>query len=341
VKKFLTLDTKKIRAAIALIALLFLALVADTQVSLVCTNPTNVAYGLTGNGEIYEINSITGATIRVIKNNTYAGLSPSSSNGLGFDVFNTRFYYFKRNISSGSQQFVSFAPATNTVTVLAPSTCTDDIHTGCVSFDGSGYYTVDIQGTLHYYDIVNNKWTFSSFSHPNKPISRLRRREIWLLMDWKHVASAHERIIMVSINFPPTYHCTGSTSYGGTLHRPDAVTPTGNSFAGIAFKPNGQILMATKSDNKLYLLQTSSTLTFVGNFTTSDVGNDLTACAFPAGILPVTWKSFGARVENNTHVVLNWEVLIEYANKGFYVQHSQNGKDWEDVAFIAAKNMTQ
>jgi hypothetical protein len=119
---------------------------------------------------------------------------------------------------------------------------------------------------------------------------------------------------------------------------PTASTPTGNSFAGIAFKPNGQILMSTKNDNKLYLLQTSTVLTFVGNLTTSDVGNDLTACSFPAGILPVTWKKLEATVQNNNQVVLNWEVLTEYENKGFYIQHSTNGKDWEDVAFVTAKN---
>jgi hypothetical protein len=94
--------------------------------------------------------------------------------------------------------------------------------------------------------------------------------------------------------------------------------------------------MAT-GDDKLYLLQTTNTLTFVGNLTTSDVGNDLTSCSFPAGILPVTWKGFDVTVQNNNNVLLNWEVM-EYQNKGFYIQHSMNGTDWDDIAFVASKS---
>jgi hypothetical protein len=116
---------------------------------------------------------------------------------------------------------------------------------------------------------------------------------------------------------------------------PTAVTPTGVSIRGIAFKPNGQVLLAT-GDDKLYVLQTTNTLTFVGNLTTSDVGNDLTSCSFPAGILPVTWKSFDATVQNNNSVTLNWEVM-EYQNKGFYIQHSTNGADWDNIAFVASR----
>ncbi len=319
---------------------------AFAQVSLVCTNPTNVAYGLTNAGEIYEINSTTAATIRVIKDATYAGQPASNANGMGFNVFNTKFYYFKRNVTAGNQQFVSFAPATNTVSILAKSTATDDIHTGCVSYDGSGYFTVDIQGTLHYYDIANNKWTYITSKlvdqDGNDVTSIIKTQSagdmaidgsgnMWLLTS----SNTNYGLYKFPANLPtvPMAQVTVVRWIS-----PTAVTPTGNSFAGIAFKPNGQILMSTRGDNKLYLLQTSSLMTFVGNLTTPDVGNDLTACSFPAGILPVTWKKLEATVQNNNQVVLNWEILTEYENKGFSIQHSINGKDWEDIAFVVAKN---
>jgi len=117
---------------------------------------------------------------------------------------------------------------------------------------------------------------------------------------------------------------------------PTRATPTGNSFAGIAFKPNGQVLLATRGDDKLYLLQNLNTLTFLGNLTTPDVGNDLTACIFPAGVLPVMWTNFNISVQNNNKVTLQWEVQ-EYNNKKFYVEHSTDGTNWEDLAVISNK----
>jgi Secretion system C-terminal sorting domain len=316
------------------------------QVSVVCTSPTTVAYGLTSNGEIYEINNTTGATIRVIKNNTYAGNSPSSSNGIGYNSFNSKFYYFKRNVTATPEEFVSFTPATNTVSILAKSTCTADIHTGCISFDGSGYYTVDIQGTLHYYNIALNKWTFITSKivdqNGNNITNLIKTQQsagdmaidglgnMWILTS----SNTNYGLYKFPANLPTT--AVAQVNVVCWIN-PTAVTPTGNSFAGIAFKPNGQILMTTRGDDKLYLLQNISTLTFIGNLTTSDVGNDLTACVFPAGILSVTWQSFDIAVQKNNNIVLIWKV-IEYQSKGFYVQQSINGSDWEDIVFIPSKN---
>src|SRR5260221_7513582 len=138
---------------------LFFTKSSTAQITLLLGSPTTYIYGLTSNGEIYEINSTTAAISRTIKNNTYSGNSPSSANGLAYNTTNGKFYYFKRNVTSSSQEFVSFDHLLNIVTVLATSTCSDDIHTGCVSFDGKGYYTVDIQGNLNYYNIQANSWT--------------------------------------------------------------------------------------------------------------------------------------------------------------------------------------
>jgi hypothetical protein len=338
-------ESKSLKMA-ALSLLVFGYSVSYGQVSAVCTNPTNVAYGLTGNGEIYEIDATTGATLRTIKNNTYSGNSPKSANGIGYNSFNSKFYYFKRNVTSGSpQEFVSFTPATNTVTMLAASTATNDIHTGCVSYDGSGYYTVDILGTLHYYNIASNTWTFITSKivdqNGNNVTNIIKTQNagdmaidgignMWILTS----SNTNYGLYKFPANLPTTPVAQVNVV---CWINPTAVTPTGNSFAGIAFKPNGQILMSTKNDNKLYLLQNLNTMTFIGNLTTSDVGNDLTACVFPAGILPVTWKDFQVTVQKGNLVSLTWDV-IEYYNKGFYVQHSVNGSDWDDMGFVQAKN---
>lgn len=344
-KTISTLIEKAVSIVLLIVLFIFFSIIARGQVTTVCTNPTNFAYGLTGNGEIYEISAINGNTIKVIKNNTYAGNSPSNANGLGYNTFNGKFYYFKRNVKSFPQEFVSFNPSTNTVTTLAASTCTDDIHTGCVSYNGSGYYTIDIKGTMHYYDIATNAWTFITSNivdQFNNSVTNLIKTQnagdlaidglgnLWLLTS----SATNYGLYKFTANLPttPVAKITVIRAIA-----PTAVTPTGNSFAGIAFKPNGQVVMATKNDNKLYLLSAANSLNFLGNLTTSDVGNDLTSCAFPSSVLPLNWRSFDATLKSDNLVQLKWEV-IENQGKGYYLQRSTNGTDWNDVTFMAAKN---
>lgn len=317
-----------------------------SQVSVVCTSPSTTIYGLTSNGEILAINSNTGATTSTVKNNTYAGNSPSSANGIGYNSFNGQFYYFKRNKTASPQEFVSFNPALNIVSALASSTVTDDIHTGCVSFDGTGYYTIDVQGTLHYYDIATNTWTFITstiIDQDGNNVTNIIKTQnagdmaidgngrIWLVTS----SDANWGLYRFAAPMPKTPVIQITVT---RIIDPTSVTPTGRSFAGIAFKPDGRIFMSTRADNRLYLLQNNATLTFIGSLTTSNAGNDLTSCVFPTNVLPVTWKSFDVSVKSNNNIVLNWEVAEDGHNKGFYVQHSVNGSDWDDIAFVQSKN---
>jgi hypothetical protein len=52
---------------------------------------------------------------------------------------------------------------------------------------------------------------------------------------------------------------------------------------------------------------------------------------------PVFWNIFDANVKKGNTVELSW-VVTEYNNKSFYIQHSLNGSDWEDVAHVPSKN---
>ncbi len=321
---------------------------ASAQITPVLGNPINYIYGLTGNGEIDEIDNLTAATKVVIKNTTYSGNSASSANGLAYNTFNGKFYYFKRNVTSTPQEFVSFDPKTNTVTQLHISTCADDIHTGCVSFDGNGYYTVDILGNLNYYNILTNTWkviTSSFLDQFGNNVTNVIKTQsagdmaidgsgnIWLL------TSSSSNYALYKISAPMPTNSVASITVSRYID-PATATPTGNSFAGIAFNANGQIFVSTKNDNRLYRLINISTLSFVGTFTTGDTGNDLTSQNFPTAVLAVTWKSFDVNVQRNNYVTLNWTVAEE-DSKGFYVQHSMDGMNWEDLTFIQTKNIPE
>jgi hypothetical protein len=330
-----------------MIAGLIISLNSAAQITLSCTNPGLNIYGLTANGEIREIN-MTNATVgTVVKNGTYLGNSPSRANGMGYNIVNGRFYYFKRAVGTTPQEFVSFNPLLGAVSVLAPSTCAQEVHTGCINFAGTGYYTVDVAGNLNYYNILLNTWTFitSNIRDQNgtdvDSVIRAQDAGDMAMDGWGNiwlVTSSNSNYGLYQIPSPPTTAVAQLNVI--RVVSPTTSTPTGQSFAGIAFNPSGQIFMATKNGNRLYRLNSNLSLSFIGTMTVSDIGNDLTSCSFPFLVLPVSWKNFDVNLQKNNNVGLSWEVGEDH-NKGFYVQHSLDGTNWEDLVFISSKNNTE
>jgi hypothetical protein len=91
-------------------------------------------------------------------------------------------------------------------------------------------------------------------------------------------------------------------------------------------------------DDKLYRLENNLTLTYLGTFSISGVGNDLTSCNFPMTVLPVIWQSFSGKLENDGQASLKWVVSQQVDNKGYYIEHSQDGTKWEQIGFIPNSN---
>ncbi|HLY69657.1 MAG TPA: hypothetical protein VKR53_08000, partial [Puia sp.] len=141
-----------------LVVLTFFTLCITQVNAQICSDPINVIYGMTNSGFIYPINVNTGV-VGAALNPAYTGNAPSSANAVGYNTQNGKFYYFKRNFPSTPQEFVSFDPSTNTYTVLAVSPVTANVNSGCVDFNGTGYYCIDQNGNLCYYKIATNSWT--------------------------------------------------------------------------------------------------------------------------------------------------------------------------------------
>src|SRR5687767_5218545 len=76
-----------------------------------CTNSGTTLFGLTGTGAVHQITAATGVTGARINN--VIG-TPSQANGLGFNPLNNRLYYFRRNIQTPPQEFVTYNPVTGT-----------------------------------------------------------------------------------------------------------------------------------------------------------------------------------------------------------------------------------
>ncbi|MEQ1675976.1 MAG: T9SS type A sorting domain-containing protein [Chitinophagaceae bacterium] len=327
----------------ALQVLLAVAVLISTDTKAqVCVAPDAVIYGLTASGAIYPINVSNASLGTVIKNTSYSPYAANRSNGLAYNNTNGKFYYFKRNVGyTAPVQFVSYDPGTTAVSVLASTTCTSETHTGCITADGKGYYTIDIDANLNYYDIITNTWTFitSNFTDQfGNNVSTVIRAQnagdiafdgngsMWI------VTSNTSNYGLYTLAGPQLVAPVASVTVTRRI-APTTPTPTGRNIAGIAFNSTGQIFMSTKTDDRLYRLENNLTLTYKGTFPVTDVGNDLTSCTFPLGVLPLTWMSFTATLQNEKCVLLNWQIA-EKSTHRFQVQHSTDGNNWITISLV-------
>ena len=325
-----------------LLSIIFLAVINFSSNAQVCSDPLNVVYGMSNAGFIYPINVNTGS-VGAALNPAYTGNAVSSANAIGYNSVNGKFYYFKRNYPASPQEFVSFDPVSNTYTILASSPVTANVNSGCVSFDGTGYYCLDMNGNLCFYNIASNTWTLitstyldnngvnmtSNFtSYPSGDMAIDGLGDIWI------VCSGSSKYGVFKIPAPLPKTAVAST----LIKQVVAVKamPSGVNFAGISFSASGQIYMSTSSgDNQLYRLETNLTLTHMSTFTTDGVGADLTSCNYPFSILPVSWENFSVNLQSNKSVSINWEVSQQINNKGFYIERSNDGSNWSELDFIA------
>lgn len=308
----------------------------------VCSSPGTTIYGLTGAAGIYPItvsNAATGAKI----NPAYPNPAPNQANAIGYNSINGKFYYFKINPGVGGQQFFSYDPTLNVYTTLATSPITVSVHSGCVTWNGAGYYCTDINGNLFYYNILLNTWTTITSNivdQNNNNVSTVIQSQsagdmatdghgnLWFVTSSSSNYGLYEIKTPVPTTATATVTCT-------KIIDPSTATPGGSSFAGMAFSTTGQVYLSTiTGDDKLYLLQSNLTLSYIGTFTVSGVGNDLTSCNFPLTVLPVIWQSFSAQLQSNGQVLLSWVISKQVQNKGFGVEYSRDGNHWEELVFI-------
>ena len=309
----------------------------------ICSSAATVIYGLSNTGEIRPItvsNAAVGAAITPSYGN--GNNAPNQSNALGYNAVNGSFYFFKRNSSVGNQQFVSFNPATGIVSTLASCPTTNATYTGCVSFSGDGYYAMDAVGRLYYYNINLNTWqliTSTFYDQSGTDITATLAAEsggdiaidgmgnLWIL------CASNSNYGLYKVNAPlPVTPVASITAIQKIA--PTTPTPTGNGFAGIAFNTTGQIFLTTFFDNQLYRLENNYTLTNLGTLSVSYSGIDLTSCNFPMSVLAASQQTFTAALNNNHQVVLTWSETAQNNNDIYYIEHSSNEENWEEIGLM-------
>jgi len=313
-----------------------------TQVSLaqVCSSPATVIYGMDDVGGIYPITSATGAVGARI-NPAYTGNAPSSSNAMGYNPANGRFYYFKRNADQAPQEFISFNPATNTYAALASCPTTNNIKTGAVTINGIGYYCIDDAANLYFYRFSSNQWKLITSTYYDQ----------WGTNVTATLAAHSSGDIAFDGWGDLWFLCSSTTQYGlyqfpGTLPvsavaslnikqkvAPTTATPNGASFAGIAFNPTGQIYLSQYGDNRLYRLNNNLTLTLMGTFTTGGVGIDLTSCIMPFAALAINEIDLKVQSRNAQEVLISWSSPNKDV-KGYFIEYSSDAENWKTLAYI-------
>jgi hypothetical protein len=319
--------------------LVFICLLSAATISAqVCSNPTGIIYGLSNSGNIIPI-TVSSSSAGTALNPAYP-TSTSSANGIGYNAQNGKFYFFENGNSGSSQIFVSFDPLSNTYTTLAACPSTAIVYRGCVSFNGTGYYCLDVNSNLCFYDIPSNTWTLigSSFTdqYGNNVSATFKSQgsgdmaidglgNLWIVSS----GSSSYGVYKVSAPLPTT--STPSISIK-QLIAPTTPTPGGTNFAGIAFNSTGEIYVCTPND--LYILNNDLTLSHLGTFSVSGVGGDLTSCNYPISVLPVSWQSVTATLQPNNNVLIAWSVDQQINSMEYTVEHSADGTTWSDAGTV-------
>lgn len=75
------------------------------------------------------------------------------------------------------------------------------------------------------------------------------------------------------------------------------------------------------------------------NFVVGTHGSGLFQLSVPVAVLPIELTSFTGKAVNKTNV-LSWETATETNNKGFDIERSGDGKNFEKIAFVAGNGTT-
>jgi hypothetical protein len=242
---------------------------------------------------------------------------------------------------------MSFDPATNLYAMLAPSPASSAtiINLGAVNNSGLGYYCLDALGTLFYYDVALNTWQTICSNIRNQSNTTLSSiigagslnryygdiafdglGNLWLLVS----GAADYGLYKISGPIPtsPVANLTAVQQIA-----PNTASPAG-TFGGVAFSGAGEMYVSSNSpNNKLYKLTKTFTLSFVTNLGVDGIGNDITSCNFPLGVLTSAQVKFSASVVNENTVILNWNIPEPITGTGCVIEHSADGITWDEIHY--------
>lgn len=319
----------------------------------VCTSFT--VYALDNQGFVYALNTST-AALQTPLNNSGVAPGSSSSNSIGYSAGKSKFYYFSIVNASGGSTFVSYNGASTYVNLTGPFTSGSNNYTvlGTSTSDGNGFYVLDKNGLLWYYKISTDTWTKVVTTKIQDNLGNNLSTQFSTLGSGDIVEDGYGTLWLIPsggttygiyyITSPPTTATATVTAtqvlkYNTAL--PATVTAAGEHWGGAAFDNAGNLFMASLSYLYEMPITIPRTLNFVGAFTGLKAGGtgvfDLAQCTYTSNPLPLSWSSFSVTLSNDK-VDLDWDIAQASSVRGFYVERSNDSKNWDTLAFISYIN---
>jgi hypothetical protein len=304
--------------------------------------PASSIYGLDSSGLVYGLTT-TGTVSTAYNNTNKPGTASTTADAVGYNASTGLFYYFLKNTSAFT--FNSYNPSLTTAsaytTLASPGGGTNPVYMGGTTADGNGYYAIDNQGYLYYYNISLNTWTtISTKIEDNQlPVNNLTTQinggeyygdltedaygNLWFLM------SSATKYGLYEILAPVPTTASGTLTADQFIKYNTANPATGN-WSGIAFDALGNLYMTTSS--QLWYIPIGSTTPqkitpYTGRMT------DLAQCTFTTNPLAIVWSSFTAALINRD-VNLDWGIAQASSARGFYVERSNDLGNWDTLAFV-------
>jgi len=114
-----------------------------------------------------------------------------------------------------------------------------------------------------------------------------------------------------------------------------------NGFGSVFIDATGNLYAFGNSTGNFYQITPAGVATTISYALPGNTQNDGASCPneiilqVPAA-MPITLQSFMVKEESNT-ASLQWTTVTETNNKGFYVERSTDGQNWQDITFVASK----
>ncbi len=328
------------------VSILIMCILLNSQNSVAqfCTNYT--VYALDEKGYIYPVNTTTGVLQTPLNN---SGVAPSTSTPNAIGYSGSKFYYIS-NTSLYNSPFISYDGMSTYNTGLSTAfiNVTYPVR-GTGTSSGLGFYAIDQRGYLFYYQISTDTWTLVTKrilapdgtnlttlmknSVGNGDIAEDGNGSLWIVM------ASTSNYGLYKIDFPPTIVTTQITAtpiIPYTTSLPGSV-PSGETFSGIAFDASGTMYLSTTT--RLYSLANTSSppvlvATFSGLKNSGSRITDLTQCEYVLNVLPISWAYFKATLTNGS-VGIDWGVNQGSSISGFYIERSNDSKNWERLQFVS------
>jgi len=182
----------------------------------------------------------------------------------------------------------------------------------------------------------------------------------WVYMPANGSTLIQDALVYISTNTSNVSTLTAIAVINGSASvmatSPQIVLPNGvieTSFGSLFTDGKGNLYAKGSTTGNLYQINmptsttaTSVQATLIGNIGTTTMNikgsgllndnNDGTGCLVSSKSLPIALQSFTVKEEGDDASV-QWTTTMETNNKGFYVERSTDGQNWQDITFVASK----